>query len=87
MRELKHRINIRFDWNELWARYFNWAYFDMSVARIFCSIYKKDKKSKSEFEKLSSINIQHSSLTNHAKNRVHKDATYMFSSKKVVIED
>ena len=60
---------------ESWVSTFEWAYFDVDQARIFCRICKNNNNSKSEFGKRGSINNQHNALTEHARSKAHKDAS------------
>ena len=62
-------------WRDSWVSTFEWAYFDLDQARIFCTICKNDNNTKSEFGKKGSIKIQHNALTEHARSRAHKDSS------------
>ncbi|MCO5595873.1 hypothetical protein L7F22_049924 [Adiantum nelumboides] len=57
--EARRQKRARTLWNEKWKTEFEWVEFDRVEARMFCSICKEDKNSKSEFGSLGAINIQH----------------------------
>ncbi|MCO5546617.1 hypothetical protein L7F22_000047 [Adiantum nelumboides] len=72
LEEARRRKRARTLWNEKWKTEFEWVEFDRVDARMFCSICKEDKNSKSEFGSLGAINIQHSALVNHCTSKNHK---------------
>ncbi|MCO5565151.1 hypothetical protein L7F22_018824 [Adiantum nelumboides] len=85
--EMSRRQRARAEWNEAWVKTFDWAVFDRETSRIFCAFCKQDPKSKSEFGKSGSINVQMSALTDHAKTNAHKLASYQCGAKKISITE
>ncbi|MCO5556716.1 hypothetical protein L7F22_010267 [Adiantum nelumboides] len=85
--EMSRRQCARSEWNEAWVRTFDWAVFDRELARIFCAFCRQDPKSKSEFGKSGSINIQISALSDHAKTNAHKLASYQCGANKILITE
>ncbi|MCO5554722.1 hypothetical protein L7F22_008256 [Adiantum nelumboides] len=85
--EMSRRQRARSEWNEAWVRTFDYAVFDRELARIFCAFCRQDPKSKSEFGKSGSINMQISALSDHAKTNAHKLASYQCGANKILITE
>ncbi|MCO5612944.1 hypothetical protein L7F22_067217 [Adiantum nelumboides] len=78
------RKKARRDWNQAWVGIYDWADFDREKARVFCKFCKEDKKSRCEFGRQGSINIQISALSDHANTKSHHSAYFMSSSKESI---